>query len=88
MMMDWKPMWECIRIVPQRTASKIGYSVPAAKGAMVSGINAAEIALDMWSVEIHWSAVANGSLPLEDPMVAAMGGIWIWCRCWIIDYLL
>ena len=51
MMMDWKPMWECIRIVPQRTASKIGYSVPAAKGAMVSGINAAEIALDMWSEE-------------------------------------
>jgi len=43
MTMDSKPMWEWMRIAPQRIASVVGFNDPAAKGAIVRGMRPAEI---------------------------------------------
>ena len=45
MIIDWNPICEWIRSVPHNTASMSGCSVPAAKGAIVRGTKAAEMAL-------------------------------------------
>lgn len=42
-----KPMWEWIRRVAQRSASRVGLREPDAKGAMVNGMRAADINLDV-----------------------------------------
>jgi len=39
----WKPIWEWMRTAPQITASVIGFTDPAAKGAIVMGMSEAEI---------------------------------------------
>ena len=38
-------MWECMIIVAQKIASMTGFNVPAAKGATVKGMRAADINL-------------------------------------------
>ena len=43
MMQAWKPICECMRIVAQSIASVVGFRDPAAKGAIVRGIKAADM---------------------------------------------
>jgi hypothetical protein len=77
-------MCECIMIAPQRTASMIGFSVPAANGAMVRGIRAAETVLsEVRSIESKNITLA---LPLKDPVIASMSWAWGVCRCWVVGY--
>jgi len=41
----WNPTWEWATRRAQKTASKVGFMDPAAKGAIVTGINATETIL-------------------------------------------
>ena len=57
-------------MVAHKRASMIGFRVPAANGATVKGISAADISLD--TVSDGLLLLKNYVVPLKSPMIAAM----------------
>lgn len=51
----WNPMWEWIMMPAQSNASMTGFRLLAAKGAMVRGMSAADMAL--WVQSACWEIV-------------------------------
>ena len=71
----WNPMWECMRMVAQNIASVTGFRDPAANGAIVRGMSAAENVLDG---SVSWTGIGSEGIdgearPFEYPVVATVG---------------
>ena len=81
-------MCECMTKRAHRIESVSGFSDPAAKGAMVKGMRPAETILchcqfvvpHHMMQELQSSSCSLSSIPLETPVVAAMGIVWLGYR--------
>ena len=70
-------------MVAQRMASVIGLRVPAAKGATVRGIRAADISLQL-SRQPGSDDCGLVLMPLKGPVVTPVGGRRLGYGCWVI----
>ena len=84
MMTDWKPMCVWMMIVAHRIASEIGLRVPAAKGATVNGIKAADINLNVLGQSLQASDQHRSALPLKSPVIASMSRRRLGDGCWVV----
>lgn len=83
-----KPMCEWTRRVAQRMASVTGLREPAAKGAMVKGMRAADISLWLIGLSVRDVLMFGRvvvKVPLERPVVATVGVVWGGDVCSIVD---